>query len=195
VINKWVRVQIVTLYDSEVIADLGTYGALGPASSIFLSANPFRPDTDPVLQIRDQDQRGLNWPGTNSTGQELPNGQYVARLLNEDGSHVDKTFALERQATTLVLSLGPETNPVAVMPAVLRYNLAREAKLKNIITNIHGDVVARWEAGGTSGRVVWNLKTNSGTAIAPGIYLWTVQFETVEGNLQEERTVKLAVVR
>jgi hypothetical protein len=194
VVATYVHGMILTLYD-DLVVDLGTYGALRDPRELSLSANPYSPERDGNLFLNDGTGRGLVWNGLNADGSPVPNGRYKAVLVDAGNHKLEQVFTLEHLDSKLTVEVHPEQNPVRTGSAILRYDLGQDSRIRSKIFDLRGNLVWAWETTGKKGRVVWNLRTSSGQSISAGIYLWVVDFESLSGDGQEERVLKLAILR
>lgn len=177
----------------RVVADLGSYLALGSINGVTVNHGRFAPEIDRVLAIRDNLGSGIDFRGTASDGQPLPNGFYRVVVEQGNGLAFEATFYIEHQAWnagSVIVMAPPKSSE-----AVIRWAYPEPVNIRFDLYNLAGELVWQGRALGQGGDLHYGLYSTSGRQIANGIYVLRVQASSIDGSVDDLRVVKLVVVR
>jgi hypothetical protein len=180
----------------NVVARLTLVGGQGAVSGLSLNHDTFVPEVDRQLIVSGGQGAQAIWNGAGLDNQTLlPNGYYHMHLTQSGLLAIDVPFVIEhgQYAGGTIL---PEANPVPAGQAlVLDYAYPEAVNLQARIYNIAGELVSQGAGAGTVGSLHLALKSAGGMDVSSGIYLVQVRGHTVNGGLEFQKMIKVAVVR
>ncbi len=177
----------------NVVADLGIYYSQGAISALSLDLTRFVPELYRQLVGRDDRGGTVRWNGASDSGQPAPNGYYRLQVQSGAGGVLEAEFYLEHQpwsAGRVLVGLLPRASEARIV-----WNYSESVSMKFSLYNLAGELVWQARGVGSQGDLRWGLRSASGEEVSNGIYLLHCVASSLDGALEDEKVIKLAVVR